>query len=120
MPPLRYVILWHDGVAEPHYDLMFETLPRSALATWRSARWPVEGPTIVTRLKDHRRAYLEYEGELSERRGRVERVAAGTCSVEVGEGSVRHITLLTGARSQQLRFRPIDAAQQTWEVVPQP
>ena len=33
MPPLRYVILWHDGVAEPHFDLMFETLPGSALAT---------------------------------------------------------------------------------------
>ena len=43
MPPLRYVILWHDGVAEPHFDLMFETLPGSALATWRSPRWPVEG-----------------------------------------------------------------------------
>ena len=69
--------------------------------------------------EDHRRAYLEYEGELSDGRGRVDRVAAGTCSVEVGEGSVWHITLLTGARSQQLKFRPIDAAQQAWETAPQ-
>jgi hypothetical protein len=120
MPPLRYVILWHDGVAEPHFDLMFETLPGSALATWRSPRWPVEGPTAVTRLKDHRRAYLDYEGELSERRGRVERVAAGTCTVEVGEASVWHITLLTGAQRQQLTLRPVDAAHQTWEAAPRP
>ena len=57
-PPLRYVILWHDGVPEPHFDLMFETLPGSALSTWRSPRWPVESPTPAARLKDHRRAYL--------------------------------------------------------------
>jgi hypothetical protein len=117
MPPLRYVILWHDGVAEPHFDLMFETLPGSALATWRSPRWPVERPTVVTRLKDHRRAYLDYEGELSERRGRVERVATGTCTVEVGEASMWQIRLLTGSRSQQLLLRPVDAAQQSWELV---
>jgi hypothetical protein len=119
MPPLRYVILWHDGVDEPHFDLMFETLPGSALATWRSPRWPVEGPTVVTRLKDHRRAYLEYEGELSERRGRVERVATGTCVVEVGEGSVWRVTLLTGTRPQQFALRALDtAAQQSWEIAP--
>ena len=120
MPPLRYVILWHDGVAEPHFDLMFETLRGSALATWRSPRWPVEGPTVVTRLKDHRRAYLVYEGELSDRRGRVERVATGTCVVEVGEASVWHITLLTGTRPQQFVFRALDAAHQSWEIAPAP
>jgi len=120
MPPLRYVILWHDGVAEPHFDLMLETLPGSALATWRSPHWPIERPTLVTRLKDHRRAYLDYEGELSERRGRVERVVAGTCRVEVGEASVWHITLLTGAAPQRLVLRPVDAAHQTWEAAPPP
>ena len=65
-----YTILWHDGVREPHFDLMFETFPGSPLATWRVPLWPVESPTAATRLKDHRREYLEYEGELTERRGR--------------------------------------------------
>jgi hypothetical protein len=120
MPPLRYVILWHNEVAEPHYDLMFETLPGSALATWRSPQWPIEGPTAVTRLKDHRRAYLDYEGELSGRRGRVERVAIGTCRVEVGEASVWHVTLLSGARPRQLVLRPVEAARQRWEIAPAP
>ena len=31
-----YVVLFIiEGIAEPHFDLMFETLPGSALATWR-------------------------------------------------------------------------------------
>jgi hypothetical protein len=56
--PLRYVILHHGGIADPHFDLMFETLPGSDLATWRSQAWPIEEPTPLTRLKDHRRLYL--------------------------------------------------------------
>ena len=105
MPPLRYVILWHDGVPEPHYDLMFETLPGSALATWRSPRWPIDSPTPVTRLKDHRRAYLEFEGDLTGRRGRVDRAASGTCELEIGEGAVWSIRLLSGAPPQRLVLR---------------
>ena len=79
-PPLRYVVLWHDGVDPPHFDLMFETAPGSALATWRSSEWPLPGatPTPVTHLPDHRPSYLSYEGEVPNNRGRVRRVAAGT------------------------------------------
>ena len=115
---LRYVILWHDGIREPHYDLMFETLPGSALATWRSPRWPVEASTAVARLKDHRRAYLDYEGELTERRGRVTRVAAGRCEVEVGENAVWTVTLLDGSPPGRVTFRPLQG--DTWEACPEP
>jgi hypothetical protein len=94
---LRYVILRHEGIAEPHFDLMFETLPGSALATWRSLSWPIEGPTPLHRLKDHRGIYLDFEGELSGHRGRVRRVAAGECEVEIGENAVWAIRLLTGS-----------------------
>jgi hypothetical protein len=114
--PLRYVILWHEGVPDPHFDLMFETLPGSALSTWRSPRWPIEAPTAATRLKDHRRAYLDYEGDVSGRRGRVTRVAAGTCEVEVGEGSVWTVRLLTGSPPGRLILRPVQGDQ--WEIVP--
>jgi hypothetical protein len=37
----------------------------------------------VVRLKDHRRVYLEYDGEISEGRGRVDRVGDGTCQIEI-------------------------------------
>ena len=116
MAPLQYVILWHDGIREPHFDLMFETLPGSALSTWRSSAWPIESPTAVTRLKAHRRAYLEFEGELSERRGHVTRVGTGTCNVEVGEHAVWRVTILTGSSPQTLILRPVQA--EHWEAAP--
>lgn len=116
MNPLRYVILRHDDVAEPHFDLMFETLPGSLLATWRSDAWPIESRVGVTRLRDHRRLYLTYEGDLSGKRGSVQRVAEGTCEVEVGAESVWTIRILSGAPPQTLRLRPIDA--QRWQAEP--
>jgi len=106
---LRYAVLWHHGVEEVHYDLMFETLPRSDLATWRSPVWPIEAATELTRLKDHRRFYLEYEGELTERRGRVDRVAGGTCELSIGENAEWSITLLSGAPPTRLMLRQLDA-----------
>lgn len=78
---LRYVILFHDGVAEPHFDIMFETEPGSALATWRAPHWPIAEGDALTRLKDHRRDYLDYEGPISENRGSVRRVARGMLKI---------------------------------------
>lgn len=94
--PLQYAILHHTGVSEPHFDLMFETYPGSALTTWRSPNWPISVPTPLTRLKDHRREYLTFEGEISKARGRVEQLAAGTCTVEIAESATWHINILTG------------------------
>ena len=74
---LRYVVLRHEDIPEPHFDLMFETTPGSDLATWRSDRWPIDAPTPLVKLADHRPAYLEYEGPISGNRGSVRRVAAG-------------------------------------------
>jgi len=116
MPPLRYVVLRHSNVAEPHFDLLFETLPGSMLATWRSDRWPIEDRMIVTRLRDHRRLYLEYEGDLSDQRGTAYRVAEGHCEVEVGENSRWIIRFLTGVPPQSFIFRLLSADR--WECEP--
>jgi hypothetical protein len=78
----RFAVLRHEGVDDPHFDLMFETAPGSMLATWRSERWPLDRPTIATRIGDHRANYLEFEGALSDNRGHVKRVAGGICFVE--------------------------------------
>ena len=114
MRPLRYVILRHDDVPEPHFDLMFETLPGSELATWRCPTWPIDRPTPLTRLKDHRRVYLDYEGKLSGQRGRVHRITHGTCEVEIGEDALWVIRLATVDQSLQLTLRQIDA--EKWEA----
>src|SRR5688572_25246484 len=76
--PLRYVVLWHHGIDEPHFDLMFETSPGSRLATWRARQWPLRTRVTIEHIADHRREYLDYEGPLSGDRGAVNRIARGT------------------------------------------
>ena len=49
-PALRYVVLRHEGIDEPHFDVMFETTSGSKLVTWRSPRWPIESETKLTKL----------------------------------------------------------------------
>jgi hypothetical protein len=75
---LRYVVLRHDGINDPHFDLMLELTAGAALATWRLPVWPLGGRARVIRLADHRRDYLDYEGPVSGNRGTVSRVASGT------------------------------------------
>lgn len=77
--PLRWAALHHQGVPEPHYDLLFETATGSALATWRAERWPIQSGDYLVRIADHRAVYLEYEGPVSGDRGTVQRVASGQC-----------------------------------------
>jgi len=74
---LRYVILRHENIDAPHFDLMFETVPGSLLSTWRSDIWPIDRPTPLLRLGDHRRDYLTYEGPVSGDRGSVRQVESG-------------------------------------------
>jgi hypothetical protein len=81
----RFVVLHHSGIDEPHFDLMFDTGPDGPLTTWRSPIWPIDRPTILQRLADHRREYLTYEGEVSDNRGRVDRVAEGWCELEISD-----------------------------------
>jgi hypothetical protein len=112
----RYVILRHDGVSEPHFDLMLETYAGSQLSTWRLPRWPIESTTSATRLRDHRRLYLDYEGEIGGHRGFVHRIASGTAEIEIGEGSIWTISILTGAPPQTFSLKLVDG--ETWELSP--
>jgi hypothetical protein len=97
----RFVLLYHrcptNYVRSSHWDLMLEQ--GDMLRTWALARLPkawqaahswtqlsttdcpplaVENDVEAVELADHRREYLDYEGELSGDRGSVTRVAEGT------------------------------------------
>jgi hypothetical protein len=72
----RYVILRHTGGPDPdHYDFMLEA--GDALKTWtvHSLDWTT--PQSAAQNRDHRLAYLQYEGPIAGNRGEVRRVAAG-------------------------------------------
>ena len=96
--PLRYVVLRHEGVNDPHFDLMFETGPGSDLATWRASEWPITDHTEFTPLRPHRRAYLQYEGTISGDRGTVHRVHEGVHSLEGDSPDNLAVRLETGVR----------------------
>lgn len=113
MRPLQYVILRHEEIEHPHFDLMFETLPGSDLATWRSGCWPLQPATPLQRLKDHRRAFLSFQGQLTGGRGRVYPVAQGQCALTVGEDAVWTIKLLDDWAPQTLQLRQL--AGEVWE-----
>lgn len=94
---MRYVILHHTGWIEDHFDLMLETDAESPLLTWRLDRWP--DPTTTTPLPPHRRAYLDYEGPVSNNRGQVRRVAGGSYSA-IERTALRWRILLDNANTE--------------------
>ncbi|MCP4250962.1 MAG: hypothetical protein GY778_28325 [bacterium] len=75
----RFVILHHRLPDGEHWDLMLER--GDVLATWQLAADPTAPnalPAVATRIGDHRKRYLDYEGPVSRNRGTVTRVDAGS------------------------------------------
>jgi hypothetical protein len=75
----RFVVLEHvwNGV---HWDFMLEE--GDVLRTWAIDAPIVAGQELPVRpLANHRRTYLDYEGEVSGERGHVRRIDSGTYRV---------------------------------------
>lgn len=88
---MKLVVLHHTGVAEPHFDFMFERRAGEMLRTFRIGVWPMEfgRDQTATELPDHRHDYLTYEGPVSGDRGEVKRVAAGTATVSEEQDEIQ-------------------------------
>jgi len=67
-----------------HWDLLIEQTGRERLPTWRLARNPLDtsGDIPAERISDHRRRYLDFEGEIDGHRGFVRRVDHGPAEIE--------------------------------------
>jgi hypothetical protein len=91
----RFVLLEHDH-PHLHWDLMLEAA--GSLRTWRLAAPPTAEPVVPgVALRDHRLAYLTYEGPLSGGRGQVRQWDAGV--FEWIDDNERVVTIrLRGAR----------------------
>jgi len=77
----RFAILRHEGPDGLHWDLLLEA--GQALRTWALPALPAEGVEITCQaLPDHRLVYLDYEGEISGRRGSVVRWDHGTYRID--------------------------------------
>jgi hypothetical protein len=104
----RFVILLHElpsGHARAsHWDLMLEC--GHALRTWALAGEPLSAPEIeAEQLPDHRLAYLDYEGPVSEDRGAVSRWDAGDYQVTSQTAEELRIALHGARFSGRLTLR---------------
>ena len=88
--PLRFVVLDHHGPKGDHWDLMLEN--GGTLTTWAIPPQTRSGPftCCAVPLPDHRLAYLEYEGPISDNRGTVRQVDHGT--YEARESGLFHLS----------------------------
>jgi hypothetical protein len=111
--PMRFAVLHHTGVEDPHYDFMFETSPTSQLVTFRLPRWPLFENVSAIKLRDHRRAYLDFQGDISIGRGHVQRVDEGDCTpTQTSQGWVVQLNART-----RLEFEPENAGvEENWWV----
>jgi len=76
--PNQFVILHHRVGGSEHWDLMLEH--GGLLLTWQLFTEPVSAsclPLKAKRIGNHRKAYLDYEGPISDNRGYVQRVDSG-------------------------------------------
>lgn len=119
----RLVLLRHDVPDDfgrsSHWDLLLERA--DDCWTWALDELPAvlnvgTGPAMVTatRLADHRKYYLDYEGPVSDGRGHVTRVLVGTYELVSHSESHVEIDATVNEKLDRLRF---DCLQhQTWNL----
>jgi hypothetical protein len=96
-----------------HFDLMFER--GAALRTWACSAIPVSGQEMpAEKLADHRLAYLDYEGEVSQGRGSVARVVAGEYEVLAESADLLCVLLASDTLSGELTLARDVAEPQRW------
>ena len=91
----RFVILEHEyrGI---HWDFMLEW--GTTLRTWALSQPPVrEGEILARSLSEHRLEYLDYEGPVSNDRGKVKRWDQGTFQLII-ENENRVVVRLQGTK----------------------
>lgn len=81
---LRFAVLQHttpDGAW--HFDWLIEARPSTgpddrSLLSFRTTSLPTESPAFeAERIADHRAHYLDFQGDIGQGRGMVQRAAAG-------------------------------------------
>ncbi len=117
MNALRYAILHHQDRAGEHWDFLIEQ--RTALATWKFPDDPTAPdalPMEGTRIADHRKVYLDYEGPVRGDRGHVQRVDRGACDIlEAGEAAWR-FELRGGRLGGRFTLRACGAEPDHWRL----
>ena len=126
----RTVQLLHelpDGTSHVDWMIARDQAGREPLISFRLPRRIDElkpGQRMAAeRIADHRPAYLDYEGPVSDERGSVRRLAWGTVVSEHRQGSSWNLEIRWQDRGdgmsirQRLRLEPLEAGATAWEAV---
>lgn len=126
----RTVQLLHelpDGTSHVDWMIARDRAGREPLISFRLPRRIDElkpGQRMAAeRIADHRPAYLDYEGAVSDKRGTVRRVAWGTVVSEHRQGSSWDLEIRWEDRGdgvsirQRLRLAPVEGGATAWEAV---
>lgn len=120
---MRAVLLLHelpDGTS--HYDWMIERCEQGPLVAFRVGE-RIDVRTCfewtAQRLPDHRRAYLDYEGEVSGGRGHVRRVASGKCEIHTLDDDLFVLMLTFHAFPRRVVGQP-RGQDQSWHFIADP
>lgn len=114
----RFALLRHevpdDFGRASHWDLLLEhgdVCWTWALDTLPAGLTAAVGPAAVEarRLADHRQHYLDYQGPVSDNRGRVTRVQAGECLWHEASDSTVRVQLTSAAGALELSLVSVDA-----------
>ncbi len=118
---VRFVILHHqpiDGEQNQfteHWDFMVED--GEGLATWQLSKNPIDDPkaTITAnRIGKHRKAYLNYEGPVSNGRGAVRRIESGHCIIHKAVPSGWTLEFIEDHLEQRIELCCNENDQWTW------
>jgi hypothetical protein len=110
----RFCIAHHTGSSEgDHFDLMLEF--GETLRTWRLSGTHFEAQQTARQIREHRKKYLEYEGEVSGGRGNVKIWDKGTYAVDLWGDKVIQISLL--GTTLQIRLRLELHKGEEWTIV---
>ncbi len=109
MPSLRFVVLEHrwEGV---HWDFMLEH--GDVLRTWAIDEPIGAGVDLPARARpDHRKFYLDYEGDVRGNRGRVRRVDQGVYTALIWEDDRVRVRLRGAQLVGEVEIRQVWSAE---------
>jgi hypothetical protein len=110
----RFTISHHTEGPEPdHYDLMIED--GKVLRTWRIQHTNFESVQPAILMPDHRREYLDREGEVSGNRGNLRIWTTGTSEREIWNKNVIQVRLNSEEVNRRLRI--FQENQNSWKIV---
>jgi len=104
----RFTISHHAGSKEgDHFDLLLEQ--GESLKTWRLENTAFQFPQSAKQIKDHRKLYLDYEGEVSGGRGTVKIWDTGTYLVDRWDDKHIRVALIGRQIRTRLRLDRVEA-----------